>query len=311
MKEIRQLDRKQQYVVKEFVISNHLVRTFDKSKREYFLRELAGFNHLLPLMKKHQFGGIPFGSSTLFGFEVIMKTKGFFYDGKDSRFFTVNPKCTVMTRESVVNQFTETQFRKFVMDILSSLVDIQKLNLAHGDVTLSNMMLCKNKYSLIDWETNRVLDYSTLQELQLFGLSPMYYKIKFGPAWEPAFRIALRTHYFDDTKGYDSYHSMTSEYADNMIAYYSELFAKYSAEEAFNIVKYSLDLCAFGMVLYGILMRNRNINKSKHAPFIMGLFRMKDAATALREFKKKSKSKNNTKSKSKSKSKTRKMNTKK
>jgi hypothetical protein len=68
-----------------------------------------------------------------------------------------------------------------------------------------------------------------------------------------------------------------------MIEEYTKWFDKYSTEEVLEQVKYSLDLAAFGMILYGIMLRNPNIKKLHHK-FIMNLYKMKDAATALKLF---------------------------
>ena len=68
-----------------------------------------------------------------------------------------------------------------------------------------------------------------------------------------------------------------------MVEEYTKWFDKYSEKEILEQVKYSLDLCAFGMILYGIMLRNPNIKKSHHM-FIMNLYKMKDAATALKLF---------------------------
>ena len=282
--ELIHLDKKQQYVVKEFTVPNLALRTFGESKHTYMMREINGFKNILPLVKKHKVVGIPYGkNATLLGFQIVMKASGFLYDGTHERCFVVNRKCSQMMSEMVVNAFTEKQFVQFVQDILSTLVEIQKLNVAHGDIRLNNIMKCGTKYELIDWETNRLLDYAYLSQHRDFGLSPLYYKIIFGEAWYAAFKVALPV-YYSVTGGYDESSTLTSAYADNINAYYSDLFAKMSVEDTLQRVKYSLDLCAVGMILYGILMRNKNIQREKHRPFIMNLFKMKDAAAALRAF---------------------------
>lgn len=278
--EIIHLDASQNYVVKEFTIPNLTTRTFGYSKKTYMMREIAGFRHILPVVKKHKIIGIPYKNNVLVGFEIIMKEKGILYDRTKTRCFIVNRKCSQTMSEFIVNKFTEKQFVQFVEDTLRILIDIQKIDVAHGDIKLDNIMKCGNKYELIDWENNRLLEYSFLTKHQYLGLSPMYFKIMYGSAWYPAFKVAL-VQYFKETGGYDTYGS--SKYAENIITYYKQWFDKYKIEEIFEQLKYSLDLCAFGMILYGIMQRNPNIKKSHHK-FIMNLYRVKDASSALKLF---------------------------
>jgi serine/threonine protein kinase len=278
--ELIHLDASQNYVVKEFTIPNMALRTFGHSKRTYMMREINEFRHILPIVKKHKVIGMPYKKHTLIGFEIIMKDKGIVYDGNKSRCFVVNRKCSQTMSEPIVNQFTEKQFVQFVEDILKILIDIQKLDVAHGDIKLDNIMKCGNKYELIDWENNRLLEHSFVKKNKYLGLSPLYFKIVYGSAWYPSFKIALLK-YFKETGGYDSYNH--SHYATMLIEEYTKWFDKYSTEEVFEQVKYSLDLCAVGMILYGIMLRNPNIKKSHHK-FIMNLYKMKDAFTALKLF---------------------------
>jgi len=67
-----------------------------------------------------------------------------------------------------------------------------------------------------------------------------------------------------------------------MIDYYTSLF-KQPMKKTFDTVKYSLDLCAFGMILYGIMRRNPLIHKRHHF-FIMNVYKMKNAKIALNAF---------------------------
>ena len=279
--ELIHLDKDQKYVVKEFTIPSLTTRTFGHSKKTYMMREINGFKHILPVVKKHNIVGIPYKNNTLIGFEIIMKHKRLLFDGTDSRCFIVNTKCNQTMSETVVNNFTDQEFVKFVDDILSTLVDIQKLDVAHGDIKLDNIMKCRN-YELIDWENNRLLEYKFLIKNRYFGLSPFYFKLLYGTAWYPAFKVALLK-YYKETGGYDT--AVSSEYANNIIEHYKQWFDKYTVEETFEQVKYSLDLCPLGMILYGILQRNKNIKKI-HTSFIMNLYKMKNAAVALKEFRK-------------------------
>ena len=90
-----------------------------------------------------------------------------------------------------------------------------------------------------------------------------------------------------ETGGYNT--RLTSVYANNMIGHYNTLFQENTMEETFKKVKHSLDLCAFGMILYGIMLRNPFIKN--HHSFIMNLYKMKNAKIALKQFKTKTRKK--------------------
>ena len=160
------------------------------------------------------------------------------------------------------------------------LIDIQKHDIAHGDIKLDNIMKCENKYELIDWEYNRPLEYIFLKKHRYLGLSPIYFKILYGNVWYPAFKLTWMK-FFKETGGYDSYTHST--YMENIVTYYSQLMNNATDQEVFEMTKYSLDLCAFGMILYGIMLRNPKIKKS-HQTFIMNVFKMDNAEIALKIF---------------------------
>jgi hypothetical protein len=209
-----------------------------------------------------------------------MKEKGIIYDGTMSRCFIINRKRSHTMSESVVNQFSDKQFVQFVTDILHILIDIQKRDVAHGDIQLDTIMKYDNKYELIDWEYNRPLEYMFLKKNRYLGLSPIYFKIVYGNAWYSAFKLTW-INFFKETGGYDTY--THSAYMNNIVAYYKQLMDHATTEEVFEMTKYSLDLCAFGMILYGIMLRNIKIKHSHHK-FIMNVFKMDNAESAFKLF---------------------------
>ena len=230
------------YVVKEFM-DPYLP---GMTKKTYFMRELEGFKHTLNDMI-----GIPFQGTKVYGVEL------------NDTYFVIHRKC------NKVESLTFPQWKRFVIDILSQLVQLQKRNIAHGDIKLDNIMKCK-KYQLIDWENSRELDYDVLKQKRFFGLSPMYFQILYGSAWYPAFSLALLK-YYKETGG-------TREYANGMISYFSDLFQRYTPREVFEKTKYTLDVGAFGFILDGM-----NPPKRYHA-FIHSMYKM-SAKEALKKIK--------------------------
>ena len=288
LKDIIHHDTSHSYVVKEFMEPSIIMKAQGITKHTYMIRELKGFAHILPLLKRHSIVGIKYKGTILFGFEIFMKQEGYVYTSNTSRCFVINRKCQETMSIQKVDAFKPSQFIAFVKNILSELVEIQKLNLAHGDIKLDNIMKCNDKFELIDWENSRPLNYNFLTQQRYLGLSPMYFKILYGSAWYPSFSVALLK-YYQETGGYDTYTS--SEYATAVISHYSKLFSTYTTEQVFKLVKNELDLTAFGFILYGMVRRNSMLRK--YRPFVMNLFKMKNAHTALREFSKLNKTKKN------------------
>jgi len=234
------------YVIKEFM------EPYLHTKKTYFMRELEGFKHTLNDMI-----GIPFQGTKVYGVEL------------NDTCFVIHRKCTVM--DPLTMSFPE--WKRFVTDILSQLVQLQKRNIAHGDIKLDNIMKCK-KYQLIDWENSRRLDYEELKQKRYLGLSPMYFQILYGSAWYPAFSIALLKY---------NRETGSSDYGNRVIAYFSELFQKYTPKEVFEKTKYTLDVATFGFILDGS-KRNPSVPKRYHT-FINTMYKM-SASEALSTFRK-------------------------
>ena len=259
-------DREHRYVVKEFIRMANYKANEPQLK---MINELNGIKQLIPFVKTQHIIGMQYKHLFLVGFEISMSA--------DTRYFIINKKCQTVLSEKIVN--TTKQFIQFVMNILQ-LIQIQKINMAHGDIKLGNIMKCDNTYNLIDWGYSRALTYTSIHNF--LGLSPLYYAILYGDDWKKMFLDALTDHYYKSTGGYDTLH--TSKYSTNVIQYYETLLKQYTPKELFQSHKYELDLTALGFVLYGIL--KRNTLPIKYHAFIMNLYKMKSATNALKEFKK-------------------------
>jgi serine/threonine protein kinase len=250
------------YIIKEFVDPPLPMKLQGYTKKTYLLRELNGFKHIL---STNTIIGVPYQKTILYGFEIITPN--------ESRCFVINRKCKETISESKLTSMKLSEWKRFVIDILSELVKIQKINLAHGDIKLDNIMKCK-KYQLIDWENSRVLDYEILKTKRYLGLSPMYFQILYGSAWYPAFSVALLK-YYRETGG-------TSDYANRVISYFSSLFQKHTPKEVFEKTKYTFDVGTFGFILDGS-KRNPYVPK-RYYPFINSMYKM-NASEALSVFK--------------------------
>jgi len=253
-----QLDKKKEYVVKEFLTPPLPMRLQGYTNKTYMLRELKGIQPILSLVD-----GIPYKNTTLYGFELI---------NEETHCFTVVRKCKDTLQEKPMSLYL---FRRLVVDVLTDLVKLQQQSIAHGDIKLDNIMKCKT-YKLIDWENSRILDYDTLVKQRYLGASPMYFQILYGPAWYPAFKIAL-------FKYHKEFGVENSIYSNALITHFSSLFQRYTPKEVFEKTKYTLDVGTFGHVLYGIMSRSPGLYI--YRTFIMNMYRMtaKEALAAFRK----------------------------
>ncbi len=63
--------------------------------------------------------------------------------------------------------------RALVRDILKSLKVLQSANMAHNDIKLDNIVLCGDKYKLIDWGNATVMKYGVKTQGSPFTTSPL------------------------------------------------------------------------------------------------------------------------------------------
>ena len=260
LKEIQRLDTDASYVVKEF-IPKLLYSVQGLTPHTSMMDELNVIRHILPLVQQRRILGIPYHKSLLVGLEMVMTTQ-------QTRCFVFQHKCKPLP------SIQPRTFPIFVKKILSELIALQELNIAHNDIKFDNIMMYKGKYELIDWECASRLDYGLLKKDAFVHKHPVYYKMRYGEAWYPAFYIAMANY---DKYQLPQYH----EYVGVVTAHYSKLFEKHTTEEVFEQCKYEIDLFGVGLLLY-IAIQNPLLQKYK--PFVMKLFKMKNAKEALRHF---------------------------
>jgi serine/threonine protein kinase len=140
--------------------------------------------------------------------------------------------------------------KKFTIDILKSL---ESFNGTHNDIKLDNIVLCSDKYKLIDWGK------SSSKDKLRFGTtttaSPIKYYIYSGLA-------AVGRHYFVKTKRIKSWYNFQEIVKTSEFRYqYARILKEYDAEiksttkqKLFEKYKDTFDVFALGMtLLYGVL----------------------------------------------------------
>jgi serine/threonine protein kinase len=296
------LQKNKNYVAKEFY--NYKIKETD------FHNEMQSFETLSKIITKEEnLVGIPYNEDLLIGFEIEYKetidqifknelysllqnnpfdgVADFIHEKINKRLFVINRKCQKTLDAKLVNEISVRTFQKFVTEILQTIIKLNKINVAHGDIKLDNIMICNRKYKLIDWEQSRKLEYSNLKINLAMGSCPVYYIIKFGSFWESIHIVAIP--FIIKVTGCNDKDSLTSsKYILNGIEYYKQIFASMEQEKAFEYVKHGLDLYSFGLILYGILEHNRHLqyhsNYHKYMDFVNKIYKYQNPQKALEDF---------------------------
>jgi len=300
--EFIKLPKSKNYVAKEFY--NYKIKETD------FHNEIQSFETLSKIITKEEnLVGMPYNEDLLIGFEIIYKetinqifknelysllqnnpfngVADFIHEKINKRLFVINRKCQKTLDAKLVNNFSVRIFQKFVSEILQTIIKLNKINVAHGDIKLDNIMTCNGRYTLIDWEQSRKLDYYNLKMNLAMGSCPVYYIIKFGSLWESIHTIAI-PFIIKVTGCNDRDSSTSSKYILNGTEYYKQIFASTDQETAFQQVKHGLDLYSFGLILYGILEHNKNLQYCskyhKYMDFVNKIYKYENPQKALEDF---------------------------
>ncbi len=279
---------------KSFVESlndTHVCKYFHTKKaKQEFENEILGYKHALTSNTKNKIKvgnfGIKYKSGILLGFILVYPTK--------NKYFTIMDKCDMDLKKCILKDLfkDESEFKNLIHEILIQLIQIQKLNIAHGDIKLDNIMKCNGQYKLIDWGYMRDLDYEKLKSSSkpILGSCSVYFKVYAdghngyvnGVSWKTAYKISSQMKFME--MSISSYlTNKSSKYLSHSNSYYNEQYKQYKGEELFNHLKYGLDLHAFGWVLYDILIKQDY--KDKYLDFIMNLYKS-NAKDSLESFQK-------------------------
>ena len=124
------------------------------TNKQNFLKELSGYKNLIKIFNKD-----------ISKYTTVKK--GFTYKNKDiygisfnNNYYIFLEKC-FKTLENI--QFTPKLLNKCIKDIFEVLQILNKKQYIHNDIKPDNIILCKNRFKLIDWEnSNYIKDQSYL-----------------------------------------------------------------------------------------------------------------------------------------------------
>ena len=195
-----------------------------------------------------------------------MNVVGAIFTGDDSFYAIFNVRC---------NPMYDFDIKKFTIDILKNL---EAFNGTHNDIKLDNIVLCSDKYKLIDWGK-----YSSRDKLR-FGTtttaSPIKYYIYSGLS-------AVGRHYFVKNKRGKSWFNLeeivkTSEFKDQytrILDEYNEEVKNTPKKKIFEKYKDTFDVFALGMtIMYGVI--HFSLDYETYRPLIEALTSIKDPLNA-------------------------------
>jgi serine/threonine protein kinase len=137
---------------------------------------------------------------------------------------------------------------KFIIDILESIVILQKADYMHNDIKLDNIVYCDDKYKLIDWGAAN--KYSVMKRGSLLGTNPIRLHIMnwFSPKTVIAFRSFQKIGY--DFTMYSIFIRINKIIKDE----YDIVISKnYSKEFLYEKYKKSFDVFMLGMTIVHVM----------------------------------------------------------
>ena len=105
---------------------------------------------------------IKYKEDTIFG--LCVTTKQLLKNVKEYVIFY--EKCTITLEDLCKDNFNYLHIQDMTKTVLKILQMLQSKNIAHGDIKPANIMLCGNKWKLIDWNMWRNLSLNNLMKTE-------------------------------------------------------------------------------------------------------------------------------------------------
>ncbi len=138
-------------LVKKFSTNNSM---FFGSNKKNFFKEFSGYKNLIEIFKKD----ISKYTTVKKGFSY--KNKHIYGISFNNNYYIFLEKC-FKTLENI--QFTPKLLNKCIKDIFKILQILNKKGYIHNDIKPDNIILCKKRFKLIDWEnSNYIKDQSNI-----------------------------------------------------------------------------------------------------------------------------------------------------
>lgn len=180
--------------------------------------------------------------------------------GKPTVYIIFGTKCN--------NNYT-MNFEKFIVNLLESLVVLNKANYQHNDIKLDNIVLCGDRYKFIDWGQACAIDESEIGDM--ISTSPIKWYCMGGPGIFSRLIMKYRASMVDyKYSSSDMFKKVFNRISDEFIPIANENLLTF---HLFELYKESFDVFMLGMTgLHAIF--KYNLDFEKYRPLI-------DAFTSL------------------------------
>lgn len=205
---------------------------------------------------------------------------------KKSIHMTFNVGCS---KRSDTMTLTESSLKQMIVDLLETIVRIQKYGVIHTDIKPDNIVFCESdkRFKLIDWELSSEVKYGDRVHGSLAMSSPIGLYINgYGSSIIPTLVYAgtyMRQRKFLSSLIFKHLYRHTMMEFPMAIKLYS------GKEELFRVYKNTLDLYGLGATVALLCVLN-GLNYDVFAPFVekcvSTINPYKNASEALREYKK-------------------------
>jgi serine/threonine protein kinase len=165
-----------------------------------------------------------------------------------------NPTIFVSFGSKCTNRF-RLDMKRFLIDILSSLIILHRNGYTHNDIKLDNIVLCTRMYKLIDWGAATPMTFDALNHGTLLGTSPIrWYLLGYNPFISTRI-IGSKTLYQKRRVYYSPYFQETNKRITR--EFNTIVKNKPTKESLFEIYKYNFDVFMLGMtVLHAVIEEN-------------------------------------------------------
>ena len=171
------------------------------------------------------------------------------------------------------NENFKINLNKYIIDILESIIILQKHNLQHDDIKIDNIVKCSNKYKLIDW--GKVCSVKDLSISTIYGIyhSPILLYLK-GYKFIDFILLIEKFNYnynIVNSKKNKNFLRKNKNFQDLLIKIKNEIKIIIKINEnkkkLLNRYKFTFDIFMFGIAILHLINKH-NLNYNKYKPII-------------------------------------------
>jgi len=186
----------------------------------------------------------------------------------------VNKPTLYITYATMCDNKYPMRFGRFAAEILESIVILQKANYQHNDIKLDNVVLCDDRYKLIDWGQAGSIDEIKIGDM--ISTSPIKWYVKGAPGYFAQKIMNVRTRMVD--YNYEQSAVFQDTYSRIRSEFYKVISETPNPHELFEKYKTSFDIFMVGMTLLHAVHRF-SLNHDKYKPLIDALTSIENPIT--------------------------------